>query len=133
MNGPILYFDGVCNLCEASVQFVIRHDRSKRLRFASLQSKAGQVAMAAVLKEFGRVPDSQILFEKDRYYIESDAALRLTNYFSGGWKLLGVLRIVPRFIRNFVYRIIARYRYRWFGKKAECWLPTADLRARFLD
>lgn len=132
MSGPILFFDGVCNLCEASVQFVIRHDKSKKLRFASLQSNAGKVAMEAVLQQYGRVPDSQILLEDGKYYVESDAALRLVNYFSGGWKLLSILRIVPRFIRNFFYRILARNRYRWFGKKEACWLPTEELKERFI-
>ncbi len=133
MNGPILFFDGVCNLCQGAVQFVIRRDKTAKIRFASLQSEAGKRAMEVVRQRYGRVPDSLILLENDHYYIESDAALRVAGHFSGGWKLLYGLRWVPRFIRDSVYRLVAKKRYRWFGKKEECWLPRPELKERFLE
>jgi predicted DCC family thiol-disulfide oxidoreductase YuxK len=133
MSGPILFFDGVCNLCQGAVQFVIRHNKSANVRFASLQSNAGKQAIEAVRQQYGRVPDSLILLENDHYYIESDAALRVAGHFSGGWKVLYGLRWIPRFIRDFVYRLVAKRRYHWFGKKEECWLPTEELKMRFLE
>lgn len=130
---PILFFDGVCNLCNAAVQFVIRHDREGKVRFASLQSAAGAAARAAVLSQIGRVPDSLILFENGQYYTESDAALCLAAHLDGGWKALRHLRLFPRFLRNAVYRLVAANRYRVFGKKDACMIPTPELRGRFLD
>jgi predicted DCC family thiol-disulfide oxidoreductase YuxK len=133
MNGPILFFDGVCNLCHGAVQFVIRHDRRGVIRFASLQSRAGKAAVAAVQQRYGRVPDSLIFLDGAEYFVESDAALHVAHYLDGGWKALGWLRIFPRFLRNAVYRIVARYRYRWFGRQDACMLPTPALKQRFLE
>lgn len=129
----ILFFDGVCNLCNSAVQFVIRHDKLGRVRFAPLQSGPGEEAQAAIRSRLGRVPDSLILKLGDRYYTESAAALRLAGLLDGGWKLLAALRIVPAFIRDPLYRLIARNRYRWFGKKDACTLPTPALKARFIS
>lgn len=133
MSGPVLFFDGVCNLCNSAVQFVIRHDRRGAVRFASLQSAAGRAAVAAVRQRYGRVPDSLIFLDEGQYFIESDAALRVAPYLDGGWGSLRWLRIFPRFLRDFVYRIVSRNRYRWFGKKDACMLPTPALKSRFLD
>jgi predicted DCC family thiol-disulfide oxidoreductase YuxK len=128
---PIVLFDGVCNLCNGSVQFIIRHDRQGRFRFASLQSSVGQDLLARFGMDPGRL-DSVILVEGDRWYKESDAALRIARGMSGGWKALTVFRVIPRPIRDAVYRLIARNRYRWFGEQETCWLPTPELRGRFL-
>jgi predicted DCC family thiol-disulfide oxidoreductase YuxK len=128
---PIVLFDGVCNLCNGSVQFIIRHDREGRFRFASLQSPVGQDLQA----RFGMDPrqlDSVILVEGDRWFKESDAALRIARGMNGAWKALSVFRVIPRPLRDAVYRLIARNRYRWFGKQETCWLPTPELRGRFL-
>ncbi|MFL6196629.1 MAG: thiol-disulfide oxidoreductase DCC family protein [Thermoanaerobaculia bacterium] len=128
---PIVLFDGVCNLCSTSVQFILRRDPAGRFRFASLQSPAGQELQA----RFGMDPaalDSVILVEGDRWYKESDAALRIARGLKGAWKLLTVLRLIPRPLRDAAYRLIARNRYRWFGKTEVCWLPTPELRGRFL-
>ena len=132
-TGPILFFDGVRNLCNGAVQFVIRHDKKGRVRFASLQSGSGQQAMDEVSATTGSVPDSLILFENGMYYTESDAALRLAAYLDGGWSALRHLWIFPRFVRDAVYKLIARYRYRMFGKREACMLPTPELKQRFLD
>jgi predicted DCC family thiol-disulfide oxidoreductase YuxK len=129
---PIVLFDGVCNLCSRSVQFIIQRDPEGRFRFASLQSPLGEELRA----RHGIDPqavDSVLLVEGGRWYKESDAALRIARGMSGAWKLLWPLRFVPRFLRDGAYRVIARNRYRWFGKQETCWLPTPELRGRFLS
>ena len=128
---PIVLFDGVCNLCSGAVQFIIKRDPAGRFRFASLQSPLGEELLA----RFGidrDVTDSVILVEGDRCYQESDAALRVARGMKGAWKALAVFRLIPRPLRDAVYRLIARNRYRWFGKQESCWLPTPELRGRFL-
>ncbi len=133
MSHPVLYFDGVCNLCNGAVRFVIRHDRSGRIRFASLQSEAGRAAIAKVEARYGRRPDSLLFEVGDRIWIESDAALQVARYLDGGWKGLSWLSIFPRFVRDAVYRLVARNRYRMFGRKDACMIPTPELKGRFLE
>ena len=128
---PIVLFDGVCNLCSGSVQFLLKRDPEGRFRFASLQSDAGRSLMI----EHRLDPDalsSVVVVEEGRAWQESSAALRIARHLPGAWKLLRVFAVVPRPIRDAVYRWIARNRYRWFGKTEACWLPTPELRARFL-
>jgi predicted DCC family thiol-disulfide oxidoreductase YuxK len=128
---PIVLFDGVCNLCNRSVQLILRHDPAGRFRFASLQSPAGQ----EILGRLGIDPkalDSILVVEGEHWYRESDAALRVARGLSGPWKMLWALRVIPRPLRDGLYRLIARNRYRWFGKQETCWLPTPELRERFL-
>lgn len=130
MNNVIL-FDGECNFCDRSVQFIINRDPAGYFKFASLQSAAGQ----KILKEYS-VPDnvnSFILIDNNRYYIKSTAALRVCKNLKGLWKLFYLLLIIPRPIRDFFYEIIARNRYKWFGEKNSCMLPSPDLRKRFLE
>jgi predicted DCC family thiol-disulfide oxidoreductase YuxK len=129
---PVILFDGVCNLCNRSVQFIIKHDPKHQFRFASLQSDFGQ----GVLKEFNLPMQefgSFILLEKGTVYTRSSAALRVTKKLSGAWPALFGLMIVPPFIRNGVYKWVARNRYKWFGKKEECWVPTRELKSLFID
>jgi predicted DCC family thiol-disulfide oxidoreductase YuxK len=128
---PIVLFDGVCNLCNGAVQLILRHDPAGRFRFASLQSPAGE-ELQTRLGIDPKALDSILLIEGERCYRESDAALRIAAGMSGAWKALGVLRVIPRPLRDPVYRWIARNRYRWFGKQETCWLPTPELRGRFL-
>src|SRR4028119_1503639 len=126
---PTILFDGVCNLCNGSVQFILRRDPEARFRFASLQSEAGQ----RLVTEQGLNPEvlsSVILIEDGRVYRESTAALRIARHMAGAWKLLRVFVLIPRPIRDAVYRLIARNRYRWFGKSETCWLPPPELRGR---
>jgi predicted DCC family thiol-disulfide oxidoreductase YuxK len=128
---PIVLFDGVCNLCNGSVQFILKRDPQALFRFASLQSAAGRSLMV----EHGLDPEalsSVILIENGRAWQESSAALRVARYLPGGWKLLRVFAVIPRPLRDAVYRLIARNRYRWFGKQETCWLPTPELKGRFL-
>src|SRR5258706_4489970 len=130
-EGPVVLFDGVCNLCNSSVQFIIKHDKKKQFLFASLQGRSGQ----ELLKKFDLPAtdfNSFVLVEKDRVYTRSTAALRIAKQLSGGWKLIYGFIIVPGFIRNAIYNWIARNRYKWFGKKDECMIPTRELKERFL-
>ncbi|TMW71562.1 thiol-disulfide oxidoreductase DCC family protein [Alteribacter natronophilus] len=126
----VVLFDGECNFCDRSVQFIIKRDPDAVFRFASLQSEAGQ----RLLKEHG-VPestDSMVLIDKGKYYLRSAAALRIARHLRGLWKLVYVFIIVPPPVRNAVYSLIARNRIRWFGKKQSCALPSPDVRKRFL-
>jgi predicted DCC family thiol-disulfide oxidoreductase YuxK len=127
----ILLFDGVCNLCNAAVNFVIDRDPRARIKFASLQSAAGQ----QLLQRFGLSTsdfDTMVLIEGDRYYTRSTAGLRVARHLKKPWPLLYGLIIVPPPLRNLVYNFIARHRYRWFGRSQECRVPTPELKARFL-
>ena len=130
---PVLFFDGACKLCNRFVQFVIRHDREKLFLFASLQSEAGKQMLETLKVSGQKIPDSVILSFNDRYYLQSDATLQLLRLLGGSWKLLYGLTIIPRFIRNGAYDLIARNSYKWFGKRDACMVPTAELRARFLE
>lgn len=129
----IILFDGVCNLCTGSVQFVIRHDPSKYFRYASLQGKTAQQLLDAYHHLPATVKDSFILLENGKIYTRSTAALRVIKKLNGLWPLLYIFIIIPPFIRNAVYNRIARNRYRWFGKKDACWVPTKELNELFLE
>lgn len=131
-QNPIVFFDGVCNLCTRSVQWIIRRDPHAKLRFASLQGHAGNSFRQQYLLTC-KQHDSIILVDQNRIYTRSTAALRIAGKLSGGWPLLQVLLVVPPFIRNAVYDWIARNRYRWFGKAETCWIPSPALNSRFLD
>lgn len=131
---PVILFDGVCNLCSGAVQFVIERDPEGHFRFASLQSEVGaELLRAHGLKVPEGDPDSIVLIEGGRSYESSGAALRIARGLSGLWWMLYAFIIVPAFLRDAVYRWVARNRYRWFGKSEECWVPTPDLRTRFLS
>ncbi len=132
IKNPIVLFDGVCNLCSSSVQFIIKHDKKKQFRFASLQSPFGQ----KIMQQFG-LPvnelNSFILLENDKIYIKSTGALRVAGKLNALWPILYGFIIVPKFIRDAVYNYIAKHRYKWFGKKGGCWLPASELQKLFLD
>lgn len=130
--GALVIFDGRCLLCERSVQFIIRHDPKAYFRFASLQSEAGQKALAAIAQQTGKTPDAVVLLQEGKYYTGSDAAVRIARHLNGGWKLLSLFRFLPRLIREAGYNLLARNRYRWFGKKETCWMPEPHLNKRFL-
>ncbi len=127
----ILLFDGECNFCDQSVQFIIKRDKKALYSFASLQSEVGQ----QLIKTY-HVPvhlDSLILIENDSYYVMSAAALRICRHLSGGWKLASLFWLIPRPLRDVLYKIIAKNRYKWFGKKKACILPTPEIKERFLS
>ncbi|MBX3283397.1 MAG: thiol-disulfide oxidoreductase DCC family protein [Acidobacteria bacterium] len=129
-NQPIVLFDGVCNFCDAAVNFVIARDDAGVFRFAPLQSDAGRdlVVKYAIPKNV----DSVILIDNDRAFLHSDAALQIAKRLGGGWRLLGIFTLVPRFIRDRAYKLFAKYRYKFFGKKDACMMPTPEIRSRFL-
>ena len=132
LSQKIILFDGVCNLCSATVQFVLKRDHKSQFLFGSLQSDAGR----KLLSRAGLPVDqfhSFVLFEKDKVYTRSSAVLRVARHLGGGWSLFYVFMLVPRFLRDAIYNWIARNRYRWFGKKNECWIPRPEWKARFLD
>lgn len=125
---PLILFDGVCNFCNGTVNYIMDHDDGA-FQFASLQSDYAR----GVLSRFPRekpLPDSVLLIEGDQLYQESEAALRIAARVRG-WKWLTVFRIVPKFLRDGIYRFIARNRYSWFGKREACRLPGPSERARF--
>ncbi len=130
-QNPVLLFDGVCNLCSGSVQFVLNRNKKANLSFASLQSEYGKKAL-----ENSKLPQdytsSLVLLENGNTYVKSDAALRLAKHLDGLWKLGSVFLIIPRFIRNPIYDLVARNRYNWFGEKEVCWIPEEKWNNRFL-
>ena len=133
MSTAVILFDGVCNLCSASVRFVVERDRSAYFKLAALQSEPGK----RLLEEHGVKPGtgdpaSIIVVEDGKVYQRSTAALHIARRLDGVWKLGWAFIIVPRFVRDAVYDFIAKRRYRWFGKQDACMVPTPELRARFV-
>lgn len=128
---PVILFDGVCNYCNAMVNFAIRNDKKAILKFAPLQSEAGR----RLKQEYKIAPeiDSVILIEQDKVYTYSDAAIRISKYLRWPAKILYGLIIIPKFIRQPFYKWVAKNRYKWFGKKEECMVPTQNIKARFLE
>jgi predicted DCC family thiol-disulfide oxidoreductase YuxK len=127
----IILFDGVCNFCNGSVNFIIERDPEGYFKFAPLQSEIGE----QLLRENGvdkAETDSVVLIEDGKVYTHSTAALRVARKLSGGWRWFYHLIYVPRFIRDAAYKLFAKYRYKLFGKKDECMLPSPEIRARFL-
>ena len=129
---PIILFDGVCNFCNGAVNFIIRQDKRRHMRFAALQSTAGQ----ALLRQY-HLPlhdfETFILIDKDKAYQKSTAALKVARYLPWYWQWLQIFRVVPRFIRDAVYNYIATHRYHWFGKQTACMLPSPEVKERFLE
>lgn len=128
---PVILFDGVCNLCNSSVQYVINHDPSEQFQFASLQSEAGQALLAKHHLPLAGF-DSFVLIENDKAYTQSTAAIRVARKLKGPVNLLAVFIIIPAFIRDVLYKFVAANRYKWFGKKDSCMLPSPQLKDRFL-
>ena len=131
MQHPVLLFDGVCNLCSASVQWVLLRDKAGVFRFAALQSETGR----ELLQRFGldtAAFDTVVLVDGNRVFTRSDAALEVLRRLGSAWAWLSIFRWAPRPIRDAVYNLVARNRYRWFGEKQECWLPRTEWKERFL-
>lgn len=128
---PVIVFDALCVLCSANAQFVLKHDRREHFRLASMQGEAG----AALYRRFGidpANPETIILVDSDDIRRDSDAVLAIYAGLGWPWRAAAVLRLVPRFLRDPVYRLIARNRYRLFGRRETCWLPTAEQARRVL-
>ena len=130
-ENPVILFDGVCNYCNAMVNFAIRNDKKAILKFAPLQSAAGK----SLKEKYNIAPgiDSVIFIEQEKVYTYSDAAIRIARHLQWPAKALYSLIVIPKFIRQPFYKWIARNRYKWFGKKEECMIPTPEVKARFLD
>lgn len=126
----IVLFDGVCNFCNGAVNFIIRHDPEGRFKFAPLQSETGQSLRAKF--DIGDDIDSIILVENDQAYVHSSAALRIARGLGGIWSVGYAGIVVPAFIRDWFYKLFAKFRYKLFGKKDVCMMPTPDVRERFL-
>lgn len=127
----VILFDGVCNLCNGAVTFIIKRDPKDRFRFAALQEDIGQSLVAEYGIDTSKV-DSIVLIDDGKVYVKSSAALRIARYMSSAYPLLYGFMIIPNFIRNWVYDFIARNRYKWYGKKESCMIPTPELKAKFL-
>ncbi|MBR9919763.1 MAG: thiol-disulfide oxidoreductase DCC family protein [Bacteroidetes bacterium] len=129
---PVLLFDGVCNLCNGFVQFVIKRDPKAIFRFVALQTDVAQEMLEKAGYEGRSELSTVILIENDKLYTHSDVALKVVARMGGLWPVFGVFWIIPKFIRDGIYNWVARNRYRWFGKKEACMIPTPELRSRFL-
>lgn len=129
---PIILFDGVCNLCNSSVNFIIKHDPEAQFLFASLQSDA---AKKLLLQHNSKkiTLNSIILIEKGKIYKKSTAALKIAKHLNGLYPITYIFILIPPFVRDFVYDYIAKNRYKWFGKKESCSIASPTLKNRFLD
>jgi len=128
----VILFDGVCNLCNGLVKFVIRNDKSNRFQFASLQSAYGM----ELLKYYqfkSNTLETVLLYDGKEIYGKSDAVINIINSFGGLWKTVIIFRIIPKIIRNFIYDLLARNRYKFFGKRESCMVPGDDLKSKFID
>jgi predicted DCC family thiol-disulfide oxidoreductase YuxK len=133
LNKKIILFDGVCNLCNSAVQFVIKHDKKDTFRFVALQSVLGQEILAYIGIDAKNI-DSIVLYEPGiAYYYKSDAALQIARNLDGIFSFGTIFKIIPTGIRNYLYDYIARNRYQWYGKKESCMIPSAELKIKFLE
>lgn len=129
---PILLFDGYCNLCSGSVVFIIKREKRDTFRFTSLQSKFAQELLSK-LNSDGNIPDSIVLVEADEMHYKSKAALEVARRLKFPWPLFYIFIVIPPFIRDWMYDFIAKRRYRWFGKKQQCFVPQKDVQHKFLS
>jgi predicted DCC family thiol-disulfide oxidoreductase YuxK len=127
----VVLFDGVCNLCTSAVQFVIRHNSKKNIKFASLQSDFGQSQLQR--NSAPQEIETIIFIKRGTVFFKSDAALEICEDLDGLYPILKVFKVVPHVVRDWIYNLIAIHRYRWFGKKEQCWIPTPELQSRFIS
>lgn len=128
----IVVFDGLCNFCSKSVEFIIKQDKKAIFRFAAIQSRTG----GELIRQFGMDPNdikTFMLVKGGRAYIRSEAVLQIVKQFQAPWRFLLVLRLIPRPVRDWAYTLFANNRYRWFGKMEKCMVPSPDINARFMD
>jgi len=132
LNKKIILFDGVCNLCDSTVQFIIKHDKEDLFRFVALQSDLGQEIINHIGLDTSKT-DSIILYEPGTaYYYKAEAALKIAKELGGVYSLLSIFTVLPNYLNNKVYDYVARNRYKWYGKKEECMIPTPEMKAKFL-
>ena len=131
-NKKIILFDGVCNLCDSTVQFLIKYDKKDIFRFVAIQSEIGQEIIGHIGIDTSKT-DSIILYEPGKaYYYKAEAALNIATELGGIYSLMGVFKVFPKGLSNTVYDYIARNRYKWYGKKEACMIPTPEMKAKFL-
>ena len=128
----VILFDGVCNLCNGFVQFIIQHDKKEKFSFAPLQSAFAKKTLASKNLNADDL-QSVIFLAEDKIFTKSDAALEIAKHLGGLWSLLAVLKILPKGLRNSVYDFVGKNRYKWFGKSATCMIPSTKLKNRFLE
>lgn len=131
-DSAVVLFDGVCNFCSASIHFIIKHDNKNYFKFATLQSEKAK-ALVSNFNVSISTNNSILLIEKNKIYNKSTAALRIAKKLNNGYSLLYIFIIVPVFIRNAIYDYVAKNRYKWFGKKEVCMLPSAEIRSKFIS
>ncbi|MEM7297406.1 MAG: DCC1-like thiol-disulfide oxidoreductase family protein [Bacteroidota bacterium] len=132
LDHQVIFFDGVCNLCNASVLFIIKRDKKAYFRFSSLQSNYAQSVLPPDLIDENNL-QSLVLQENGKTLTRSSAALRIAWYLPRFWSLLYIFIIIPKFMRDAVYDLIAKNRYKWFGKREECMIPSEELNSRFIE
>lgn len=128
----VVFFDGVCNFCNYWVNFAIKRDKKKKLKFAPLQGETAKVVFQKQSLSTSTL-STVVFIEEGKVYTQSSAALRICRHLDGGWKLFYGLIVIPKFIRDAIYNVIAKNRYRWFGKTESCMIPTPEMKKRFLD
>jgi predicted DCC family thiol-disulfide oxidoreductase YuxK len=132
MSSGYVFFDGVCNFCNDSVRFIIKRDPKGVFKYAPLSSKEAKNMIADTGKKLEDLPDSIVLVLDGKYYDKSSAALEIAKRMNGAWPLFYIFKIIPSFIRNPIYDYFAKNRYKWFGKKETCPMPSPEIRSRFL-
>ena len=129
----IILFDGVCNLCNSTVQFIIKYDKKDLFRFVPLQSDLGHKITKHIGIDVSKI-DSMVVYEPNiAYYLKAQATLKIAKYLGGIFSLLRVFSIFPKGISDAVYDFVARNRYKWFGKKESCMIPTPELKSKFIE
>lgn len=131
-NKKLILFDGICNLCNEAVLKIIKQDKKDIFLFTALQSNTGKIVIKELGIDISKIDSIVLYIPGENYFIKSEAVFKIANEFSGIWKLIQVFRVFPIFINNFFYDFIARNRYRWFGKKDKCMIPTKKLNSKFL-
>ncbi len=133
LDKKIILFDGICNLCHGAINFIIEHDKHDTFRYASLQSALGQKIMTDRSMDIKAIDSIVLIIPEGKSYIKSTAALQITRHLTGLYPIGYLFLIFPKFLRDWVYDIVAKNRYRWFGKKEQCMIPTPELKALFID
>lgn len=132
-NKKLVLFDGVCNLCNASVQYIIKHDKKNLFMFAPLQSKVGNHLIEAFQIDTNKIDSILLYTPENTMYYKSTAVLKIATHLGFFNSLMSVFFLVPPVIRNWVYNFIAKNRYKWYGKKNACYIPTPELKNKFLE
>ena len=132
-NKKLILFDGVCNLCNNAVLKIIRQDKNDIFLFTSIQSNVGKNIINELGIDISKIDSIVLYIPGGNYFIKSEAVFKIANEFKGAWKIIQIFRIFPDFLNNLFYDFVARKRYRWFGKKEECMIPSEKLNSKFLN